>query len=259
DDVRLPVMVCYDGFIVSHSLSPVDLIEDREAQDFVRPFKAVRPLLDPSNPVTYGPLALFDYYFEFKRQQAEVMKAVPGVFEEVAQEYARVSGRYYGAYEKYQLDDAEVGIVALGSAASTAEIAVDRLRQEGLRAGLLKLKMFRPLPKEDLVRELSGLKALCVLDRADSPGAGGGPVGIEIRSALLDSDRRPKVINGIYGLGGRDTTPEMIQSVYHRLERIARTGEVDESFFYLGVRGGNGNGTQSKADVHEAGLAGQRS
>jgi len=259
DDVRLPVMVCYDGFIVSHSLAPVDYLEDQEVKDFVGPFKAVQPLLDTHNPVTYGPLVLFDYYFEFKRQQAEVMKAVPRVFEEVSQEYARISGRHYRAYEKYRLDDAEVGIVVLGSAASTTEVAVDRMREAGVRAGLLALRMFRPFPKDELARELSRLKAVCVLDRADSPGAGGGPVGIEVRSALLEADPRPKVINGIYGLGGRDTTPEMIQTVYHRLERIARTGQVDEPYFYLGVRGGNGDGTQSEANVDEARLTGKRS
>ena len=260
EDVRLPVMVCYDGFIVSHSLAAVELIEDEQAKAFVGERKVHNPLLDMAHPVTYGPVALFDYYFEFRRQLAEVFNRVPAVIEAVAEEYARLSGRYHGRYEKYFLDDAEIGILAIGSAASTAEVVVDRLRAQGVGAGLLHLRSFRPFPKEELARELSHLKALCILDRSDSLGAFGGPVGIEVRSALLENERRPKVINGIYGLGGRDTTEEQINSVYQRLDEIARTGEIDEPLFYLGVRGGKGDGrsSQSQAAIEQARTAGGR-
>ncbi|MBI4318101.1 MAG: pyruvate ferredoxin oxidoreductase [Chloroflexi bacterium] len=249
EDVRLPVMVCYDGFIVSHSLTGVDLLDDHQVRAFVGEARPHNPLLDPAHPVTYGPLTLFDYCFEFRRQLADTFYRVPAVIEEVAEEYARLSGRYYGRYEKHCLDDADIAVVALGSAASTAEVVVDDLRAQGVRAGLLRLRSFRPFPKEELARELSHLKALCVLDRADSPGAFGGPVGIEVRSALMESERRPLMINGIYGLGGRDTTDELIASAYRRLEEVARTGQIEEPLFYLGVRGGKGNGGSGKPEA----------
>lgn len=258
DSVRLPVMVCYDGFIVSHALMGVNLVDDDKVKAFTGKFKAVNPLLDPKHPVTYGPLTLFDYYFEFRRQLVDGMEKSAKVIEEIAEEYARVTGRYYGRLEKYHLDDAEVGILVLSSTASTTEVVVDQLRAQGVKAGMLRLKSLRPFPREELARELGHLKALCVLDRADSPGAGGGPVGIEVRSALLESAKRPAVINGIFGLGGRDTTTEHIMSVYDRLFKIVETGTVDEPLFYLGVRGGNNNGTESEADVASARSAGQR-
>lgn len=252
ESVRLPVMVCYDGFIVSHSLAGVDLLDDDKVKAFVGKYKAIRPLLDIKNPVTYGPLTLFDFYFEFRRQLVDGMEKAPKVIEEVAEEYARLSGRYYGRYEKYNLDDAEVGVVVLGSTASTAEVAVDQLRAKGVKAGLLRLRSFRPFPKVELARELSHLKALAILDRADSPGALGGPVGIEVRSALFESAKRPLVTNGIYGLGGRDTTIEQITSVYDRLLKIIDAGVVDEPLFYLGVRGGNDDGQESQAGIAHA-------
>lgn len=258
DDVRLPVMVCYDGFIVSHSLAGVKMIEDAEAKAFIGKFKPLHPLLDTKNPVTHGPLALFDYYMEFRRQLVEGMANAPRVIDEVAREYAKISGRYYGRYEKYSLDDAEVGVVLVGSTASTTETVVDELRAQGVKAGLLRLKSLRPFPREELAKELGHLKALAVLDRADSPGALGGPVGIEVRSALLDSVRRPAFTNGIYGLGGRDTTPDQIKSVYDRLLNIVKTGTVDEPLFYLGVRGGKSNGRESEAAIAQAGSIGQR-
>ncbi|MBI2954472.1 MAG: pyruvate ferredoxin oxidoreductase [Chloroflexi bacterium] len=252
DSVRLPVMVCYDGFIVSHSLAGMELLEDDQVKAFIGKHKALHPLLDTKNPVTYGPLALFDYYFEFRRQLVEGMARAANVIEEVAEEYARLSGRYYGRYEKYNMDDAEIGVLVLGSAASTAEVVVDELRAQGVKAGLLRLRSFRPFPKAELARELSHLKALCVLDRADSPGALGGPVGVEVRSALLESAKRPAVINGIFGLGGRDTTVDLITTVYHRLMKIVDTGTVDEPLFYLGVRGGNNNGRELEAAIPQA-------
>jgi pyruvate ferredoxin oxidoreductase alpha subunit len=249
DDVRLPVMICYDGFIVSHALAGVSLIEDEEAKAFVGKFKRVHPLLDPQNPVTYGPLVLFDYYMEFRRQLVEGMANAPRVIDEVAKDYAKISGRYYGRYEKYSLDDAEIGIVVVGSTASTAETIIDELRAEGVKAGMLRLKCVRPFPREEIVRELSHLKAVAVLDKADSPGALSGPIGTEVRSALFDAARRPALTNGIYGLGGRDTTPDQIKSVFERLLNIVKNGTVDEPLFYLGTRGGNSNGRKSEAAI----------
>jgi pyruvate ferredoxin oxidoreductase alpha subunit len=237
-DVRTPVMICYDGFIVSHCLTSVELTEDDKVKAFVGEFKAVNPLLDKNKPVTYGPLVLFDYYLEFKRQQADAMRYVPKVVQDVADEYAKISGRQYGLFETYKLDDAELGIVVLNSAASTAEPVVDALRARGVKAGILRPRMFRPFPKAEISKALGGLKAVCVMDRADAPGANGGPLNMEVRSSLFDLDKRPKVFNAIFGLGGRDIKPHEIENVFERLQKMADTGKVEEPVIYVGVRGG---------------------
>ena len=257
-DVRLPVMVCYDGFIVSHSLSGVTLLDDDKVKAFVGKHVPLYPLLDSKNPVSYGGLVLFDFYFEFRRQMVDGMARAPRVIDEVAREFAEISGRHYGRYEKYKIDDAEIGVVVLGSAASTSEVVVDELRAKGIKAGVMRLKSLRPFPREELAKELGHLKALAVLDRADSPGALGGPVGLEVRSAFFESEKRPKLINGIYGLGGRDTTPEHIASVFYSLQKIAEGGKVEEPLFYLGLRGGKDDGRQFEAAIAQARAAGQR-
>ncbi|MGQ9675578.1 MAG: pyruvate ferredoxin oxidoreductase [Chloroflexota bacterium] len=237
-DVRLPVMVCYDGFIVSHCLTSIELTPTDKVKEFVGKFKPTMPLLNAKKPVTYGPLVLFDYYFELKRNQAEAMRHAPRVIQEVADEYARISGRHYGMFEGYRLDDAEIGIVAMNSTASTAETVVDSLRERGVRAGLLRPRVYRPFPMQEINQALSRLKAVCVMDRADAPGGIGGPLYNDIRSSLLDLDERPKVCNAIYGLGGRDIKPNEIAGVFEHLQTIVETGRVDEPVIFLGVRGG---------------------
>lgn len=237
-DVRLPVMVCYDGFIVSHCLTSIELTPTDKVKEFVGKFKPTMPLLDVKKPVTYGPLVLFDYYMELKRNQAEAMRHAPKVIQGVADEYAEISGRHYGMFEGYRLDDAEIGIVVMNSTASTAETVVDSLRERGIRAGLLRPRVYRPFPTQEINQALSRLKAVCVMDRADAPGGIGGPLYNDIRSSLLDLDKRPKVFNAIYGLGGRDIKPNEIAGVFERLQTIVETGRVDEPVIFLGVRGG---------------------
>ncbi|MCL5110466.1 MAG: pyruvate ferredoxin oxidoreductase [Chloroflexi bacterium] len=237
DDVRLPVMVCYDGFITSHALTSIEPLADEQVQAFVGKHKAHYPLLDTQHPVTYGPLALFDYYFELKRQQAEGMFQAPRVIQDVAEEYARLSGRYYGLVEEYRLEGAEMVVVVLSSAASTMEVVVDETRAQGVPVGLLRVRAYRPFPRAEILRGLSGARAVAVLDRADAPGAGNGPVGGDVRSALFEAERRPLFMNGIYGLGGRDTGPDLLRQVVERLQGALATGKVAEPLFYLGVRG----------------------
>ena len=236
-DVRLPVMVCYDGFITSHALTSIELLADEAVREFVGKPKPQHPLLDLAHPVTYGPLALFDYYFEMKRQQAEGMFQAPRAILDVAEEYARLSHRYYGLVEEYRLDGAEMVVVLLSSAASTMEVVVDELRAAGVPVGLLRVRTYRPFPRAEILAALAKARAVAVLDRADAPGAGNGPVGGDVRSALYEAERRPLFMNGIYGLGGRDTGPEQLRAVVERLQRALATGKVDEPFFYLGVRG----------------------
>ncbi|MGQ9512855.1 pyruvate ferredoxin oxidoreductase [Thermodesulfitimonas sp.] len=234
-DVRLPVMVCYDGFIISHSIQRAELLEDEVVKGFVGAYKPLNPLLDIDHPKSYGPLILPDEYHEYKRAQHEAMTKVKDVVLGVAEDFARISGRRYGLFEAYRLDDAEVGLVVLNSAAGTAKDVVDAFRERGVKAGLLKPRLFRPFPYEEVAAALKGLKAVAVLDRADSFG-GYGPVFMEIASALYPLATRPVVINKIYGLGGRDFLPDHAAAVLNELVEIARTGRVRVVKEYIGVR-----------------------
>ncbi len=235
--VRLPVMVLYDGFIVSHAIDRVELLDDRTIKDFVGEFKPVYPLLDPDNPVTVGPFdSLNGYFFEFKRMQEEVMNRAKSVISKVGQEFKSISGRSYGFFESYQLEDADFALVILGSAAGTARVTVDSLRHQGIKVGLLKLRVFRPFPSQELIEALSPLKAVAVLDRSMSPGAQGGPVFHEVRSAFYSSEKQPLIANYIYGLGGRDIEPAHFMKVVADLEDLSEKGEKTQPIKYLNLR-----------------------
>ncbi len=236
EDVRLPVMVNLDGFIISHAVENIHMLPDEEVQNFIGEHEPNYSLLDSENPVTVGPLALQDFYFEFKKQQAEAMKNVPGVVKEIGKEFGDKTGRNYGLMEEYRLDDADVAIIALGSTTGTAKHAVDDLREEGVKAGLLKLRLFRPFPAEEIVDALSGVESLAVLDRADTFSNTGGPLFADVKSALYDYNSNINVVNYIYGLGGRDIDEEQIRSVYQDLLQITDVDRVDSPVNYLGVR-----------------------
>jgi pyruvate ferredoxin oxidoreductase alpha subunit len=234
-DIRLPVMVCLDGFIISHSIERVEYVEDKDVKGFVGEYKPLYPLLDIHNPKSYGPLILPDLYHEYKRAQHEVMSKVKDVVLDVAQEFEKISGRRYGLFETYRLEDAEIGLVILNSAAGTSKDVVDEFRERGIKAGLLKPRLFRPFPYEEVGDALKHLKALCVLDRADSFGAY-GPVFAEVSSALYQMRERPQMINKIYGLGGRDFLPQHAEQVLSELVEIAKTDKVQIVKEYIGVR-----------------------
>ena len=234
--VRLPVMCCYDGFTISHSIERVELLADEAAKKFVGAYKPLHPMLDVKHPVTYGAVDLQDYYTEHKRQQAEGMAAARGVILREAARFAKLSGRSYGNFAAHRLEDAEIGILSLSSSAGTLREVIDELRDEGIRVGGLKLRVFRPFPAAELAAALGHLKVLAVLDRADSFGAFGGPVFHEVRSALYDAPQRPRVVNFIYGLGGRDLTLEEGRRLVRRLKKIADTGTVESHYDYLQVR-----------------------
>ena len=236
EEVRLPVMVCYDGFIISHSIERMELIDDEDAKEFAGEYKPLHPLLDVENPVTYGPLDLQNFYMEHKRQQVEAMKHAKGSILDVAKKFNDRFGRSYGFFEGYHLDDAEVAILCMGSSAGTSKAVISKLRQEGVKAGLLKLRVFRPFPAEEIVQALSSVKALAIMDRCDSFGAAGGPLMSEVSAALYDAESPPKIINYIYGLGGRDLGLDQIRGVFERLQGIAQGGPVGQKSDYLGVR-----------------------
>ncbi len=235
-DVLLPVMVCQDGFVISHCVQNVEVLPDQVVADFVGEYTPRHPLLDLSRPVTYGALALQDSYFEARRQIADAMSRVAPVIEEVGEEFGRVSGRKYGLFEAHRLEDAEVAVVAINSAAGTARAVADSLRAKGIRAGVLKIRVFRPWPWRQIAEALGGTKAVAVLDRADGLSSVGGPLFPEIRSALYDWRERPLVVDYIYGLGGRDIGPEDIEHVFNDLLHIKDEGSVAEPVTYLGVR-----------------------
>ena len=235
-DILLPVMVTQDGFIISHAMEGIKLLDDNVVTEFIGERKPNFPLLDTDNPVTYGPLDLQDYYFEHKRQQSEAMKNAKQLMPRIFTEFGKITGNKYDFLEEYKTDDAEVAIVALGSTTGTTKVVVDNMREKGIKVGLIKLRVFRPFPAEEIMKALSKLKAVAVLDRSESFCDHGGPVFNEIRSALYDAKRQPLVVNYIYGLGGRDITLEHIESVYEELGNIARHGKFKKLVDYLGVR-----------------------
>ena len=234
--VRLPVMVMYDGFITSHGIEIVNFLDDEAVSDFVGDYKPNYPLLDTEKPLTYGPLDLYDYYFEHKRQQAEDIKNSKTIILDVAKEFKKLAGREYGLFECYKLEDAEIAIVVLSSTAGTAKTVVDQLREKGKKVGLLKPRIFRPFPYLEIAEELSHLKAVAILDRSDSFGGFGGPLFTEIRSAMMEFGKMPENINIIYGLGGRDINQEDISNIYSQLDEIIKSGKVKERMQYYGVR-----------------------
>ena len=230
-------MVTTDGFIISHCMERIETIDDAKAKAYIGEYKPEYSVLDVDKPITVGSLDLQDYYFEHKYAVAEAMRAAKEVILEVGKDFGKKFGRSYGLFEEYRLDDAEIAIVAIGSTAGTAKVVVDGLREKGIKAGLLKPRVFRPFPYIEMTNVLSKIKAVAVFDRSDSYNSAGGPLFTEIRSALYDSSVRPKLINYIYGLGGRDISKEEIAGVYSELGEIAKTGNIKNVYRYLGVRG----------------------
>jgi len=247
-DVLLPVIVGLDGFTLSHTLENVRVLSDEDVKRFVgvREFlnvlthegKSVPFKLDPANPMTMGPIAMPNYYYEFKRQQDEAMQNALTAIQDLNEEFATVTGRKYGngLVEMYSLDDADVAVVCVGSACGTLKTIVDELRQEGIKAGLLRLRTFRPLPVEALRSALENMKAVAVMDKSLSFGGEGGAVFHEVRHALYDSKKHPPIVNYIYGLGGRDSSPRELRGVYEDLLQILKTGRVEKTLTYLGLR-----------------------
>lgn len=235
-DLRLPAMVCMDGFIISHSIERLEYLEDEQVQNFVGEFKQVYPLLDIGHPVSYGPLILPDYYMEYRKAQDEAASKVARVVLEVADDFEKMSGRKYGLFEAYRLEDAEIGLVILNSAAGTSKDTVDQFRDRGIRAGLLKPRLYRPFPYREVGEALKHLKAVCVLDRADAFGGSYGPLFADIASSLYSYRDKPILINKIYGLGGRDYLPGHAEFVLNELVGIVETETVRTFKEYIGVR-----------------------
>jgi len=235
-DVLLPVMVCMDGFIISHALENMHTLPDETVRGFIGDYQAEYSLLDARNPVTMGPLDFTDWYFEHKRQQAEAVGRVLPVVKDIAAEYEKTSGRSYGLFESYRLEDAEYALIVLNSTAGTARNVIDGLRAAGKRVGMLKPRVFRPFPYEQLAAALGHLKGLAVLDRAESFSGAGGPLFTDVRSALYGTGAGTTVCDFVYGLGGRDIGLEDLRRVFADIEGAATGAKTLPRISYVGVR-----------------------
>lgn len=235
-DVQLPIMICQDGFITSHSIENIELENDEDVKKFVGEYHPEHYLLNKKEPMAIGPLDLQAYLFEHKAQQGNAMKAVKQVILDVSKEFEKWTGRHYDLFEEYKLDDAEIAIVCMNSTAGTTKAVVDKLREQGVKAGLLKIRVYRPFPGEEVAKALSHLKAVAVLDKSDSLNAIGGALFEDVVSSMYVAKQNVPVVNYVYGIGGRDTTEKEINSVYTDLAEIAKNGKVENPYRYLGLR-----------------------
>lgn len=229
--IQLPVMVCQDGFITSHAVEGIDIFTDEQVKGFIGEYKARCPLLDTDKPITVGPLDLQDYYFEHKRSQIEAVNNAKKHIAEIFVQFEKFSGRKFSFIQTYKIEDAEQAIIVFSSTAGTTKTVVDKLRAEGKKVGLIKPYIFRPFPAEELKETAKNLKAIAILDRAESFSGHGGPLYNESRSVLYELASKPRITNYIFGLGGRDIYPEEIENIYQDL--ISGNGN---QINYLGIR-----------------------
>ena len=235
-EIMLPVMHGLAGFILGHTLGRLEVLPDEAVKGFVGSYKPRYSLLDVAHPVSFGAYDHWDYFFEHKRQQWEGMNNAFRVIPEIGEEYGKLTGRYYGLVEAYRLDDAEIAILIIGSAAGAVRVAVDELRAEGVKAGMLKVRCFRPFPAATVAEALRGKQAIAVLERSSCFGAEGGPFFVEVCSALYHHSLAIKAVNYTYGLGGRDTVPAEFRAVYQELLQVLESKRVEPVSRYLGLR-----------------------
>ena len=235
-DVMLPLMICQDGFITSHSIENIELIEDSKVKEFVGEYHPEHYLLNKKEPIAVGPLDLQAYLFEHKYQQAEAMKNAKKVIKEVSEDFEKLTGRSYSFFEEYKSQDADYIIVCMNSTAGTTKFVVDKLREKGIKAGLIKVRMFRPFPAEEIAEALKNAKSIAVLDKADSLNGAGGALFEDVTSSMFTNNVFIPTINYIYGIGGRDTKVEDIESVFNDLSNINTNKKVENPYRYLGVR-----------------------
>lgn len=235
--VGLPIMICQDGFITSHAIENIELEDTAEVKKFVGEYHPEEALIGKPNPMAVGAYATPTFYIEAKRQQAQAMMDAKQVIKDVAAEFAQWTGRAYGLIEEFMMDDAEEALVIIGSSAGTAKQTVEDMRAQGHKVGLIKVRSFRPFPAEEIAEALKNVKAYAVMDKSDSFNAHCGPMFAEVAAAMLNAGvTAPKAVNYIYGLGGRDVRVESIAHVFEELEKIAKTGNVGETYRYLDVR-----------------------
>lgn len=235
-DVQLPIMICQDGFITSHAVQDIELNEDEPMKKFVGTYNPEHYLLKHNEPMAMGPYANSPYCMEAKRAQAEGMANAKRVILEVAKEYEALTGRSYGFFEEYKMKDATVALVCMGSACGTIKDAVDELRKEGIKAGLIKVRVFRPFPGEELAKALEKVSAVAIMDRAESYSTNGGPLGSELMAAMYRNKNTAEAVNLMYGLSGRDLTVSMVKDIYKDLVDMTSKQDKNRPYRYIGLR-----------------------
>ncbi len=235
-NVRLPIMICQDGFITSHAVENIELMEDEPVKAFVGQYEPEEYMLNPGKPVSVGPYSVTNYVMEGRKNQLIALENAKQVILDVAKEYGQISGREYGLFEEYRTEDADYIMLMIGSAAGTAKQAADELREEGKKVGVLKLRVFRPFPAEEIAQALKNCKAVAIMDRCESYNGNGGPLGAEVTAGLYRSKIYINATNYIYGLGGRDFTTDDAKGVFAEMEESVATGKEIEQYQYIGLR-----------------------
>ena len=234
--VHLPIMICQDGFITSHAVENIELMENELVKDFVGEYEPEEFLLNPGKPIAVGPYSVTNYAMEAKKNQETALENAKEVILEVAKKFKEISGREYGLFEEYKTEDADYIMLIMGSAAGTAKEAVDHLREQGKKVGVLKLRVFRPFPAEEIAEALKGCKAVAIMDRCESYNGNGGPLGSEVTAGLYRSKVMIEAVNYIYGLAGRDFTVNEVYDIFAELEEAVESGKKVEQYQYIGLR-----------------------
>jgi pyruvate ferredoxin oxidoreductase alpha subunit len=232
--VLFPIMVHLDGFHVTHVVEPIILLDQEEVDSFLPPYKYPFPL-NPDKPVTMGAFGPPVIYTEAKKAQEEAFIATKGTILEVWDEFGKKFGRHYSPVETFMAEDAEILLLTMGSFSQTAELAIEKMRGEGKKVGLVKLRLWRPFPFEELREALRDAQLLVVFDRCLSYGGTGGPVCGEIKAALYGEEKKPKVVSFVGGLGGRDILPDHFEQMINRGLEIAEKGQ-ERAYEMIGVR-----------------------
>ncbi len=234
--VHLPIMICQDGFITSHAVENIELLEDDKVKNFVGEYKPEEFLLNPGKPIAVGPYSVSNYVMEARKNQELALENSKEVILEVAKEYKKLTGRGFGLFEEYRTKDADYIMIIIGSAAGTAKQAVDELREKGKKVGVLKLRVFRPFPAKEIAEALKNCKAVAIMDRCESYNGNGGPLGSEVPAALFRHKVMIEAVNYIYGLGGRDFTISDVVGVFKELDEMITKGKEVEQFKYIRLR-----------------------
>ena len=234
--VQLPVMICQDGFITSHAVENIELLEDDMVSSFVGTYNPQEYLLKPGEPMAMGPYSVSNYAMEARKNQELALEASKEVIVEVAKKYKELTGRGFELFEEYRTEDADYVMVIIGSAAGTAKQAVDDMRAKGKKVGVIKLRVFRPFPAYELAHALKNCKAVAIMDRCESYNGNGGPLGSEIMAGLYRERIYIEAVNYIYGLAGRDFTVDHVYAIFDELEDAVVNGKKPEQFKYIGLR-----------------------
>ena len=233
-NVLLPVIINMDGFILSHVIEPIELIQQEKIDQFLPPYQPLHRL-HPDRPMTMGAFALPSIFAEAKKAQEEALRSSMPQIIETWEAFGDMTGRHYHPVETYNTEDADTLLVTMGSCGETASVAVDKMRGEGRSVGLVKIRLWRPFPFDDFKRATLHAKQLVVIDRAISVGAC-GPVASEVKAALYGNDQRPSVYNFVAGISGRDVTPSDFVKMVDKAEIEIEEGNK-EGFEIYGVRG----------------------